>query len=603
MALDLKTASILAGFDKKVRDELLAAHAATDDRLSVVESPGGLGGAGVYNVTAEGLVGDGITDNRVKLQALLDKVATAGGGRIYFPPGRYLVTQKAAGGSENQACIRLYRANQQGPTYRNITLEGAGAKSQIVMYATLFKAVALFVVGNGAEDISFHNLRMVQRMHSSALDEQTHLLKIWGNPTLALATGSSTGPKRVRVTDCHFGTVEGDQIQVIGEEDHPISDVHIARSEFRGRVDENFAVTVGGVRSSVAIQRAVARGRIVDCYMDESDDQLIDFEPTSIGSDDYFVIAGNVLNAAPGTTALSGSGNGAQTPNHGVIFANNIVINGTVHAQSVYQVIFVGNHVKVPASASSNAPVGFIRTVDLCVIANNTIEVAAGNEAFNVIAVQGDTYGTPNHTVVANNTIRWDSCANGIYLESCDYCVVQGNTMLATNTTPTSEGVEGMDQKVGVAWVPVQPTTGRGITCTGNILTATGLAMQSFFNDGGATGEVTVTGNSARGVTTGYRQQNAPLAGNFPVVVGNAFDCAVPTSVTTGGFAIIAGNGSRATGVVTLIGPDGDTTAPNSYAALNGVGIGSMYVVRGAGAQKKLHVKDAAGANGWVAVY
>lgn len=603
MALDEKTASILAGFNKKVRDALLASVTTTDARLATIEAPGGLGGVGIYNATVEGLVGDGVFDNRVRLQTLLDKVAIAGGGRIYFPPGRYLVKQRTTPGIESQACIRLYRANSGSPAYRNITLEGAGPTSQIVMQAALFKAVALFIVGNGADGIEFSNLRMVQRLHSSPLDEQTHLIKLWGNPTLGLATGLSAGPKHVRITDCHFGIVEGDQIQIIGEEAHHIEDVLVSRCEFRGRLDESFNVTELGTRSAVAVQRAVDRVRITDCYMDESDDQLIDFEPTSLGSDNYCIIANNMLNARPTTTALTGSGVGATSPNAGLIIVNNEILNGTVHAINMKQVIFAGNHVKVPASPSSNGPIAFTRTVDLCVIANNTVEVHADNQAFNVIAVQGDTFGTPNHTVIANNTLRWDSCANGIYLESCDYCVVQGNSMLATSSTATGPGVEGMDQKVAIAWVPVQEGTARGIACTGNVLNATGLAMQSFFNDGGLTGEVTVTGNSARGVTAGYRQQNAPLAGNFPCVIGNAFDCALPVSVTVGGFAIIGGNGSRATGVVTIIGPDASTALPNSFTELNGVGIGSQYVVRGAGVHKKLHVKDTAGANGWAAVY
>lgn len=597
MALDLKTASILAGFDKKVRDELMAADAEKNVRLSVLESPSGLGGHGVYNVQVEGLLGDGTTDNRVKLQALIDKVALAGGGRIYFPPGRYLVSQKQAAGTENNGCIRIYRATPQGPAYKNITFEGAGPTSQIVMVPTLAKAVSLFVVGNGAESITFSNLRLLQRPYVSPLDEQTHLIRLWGNPTLALATGIQAGPKHVRITDCHFGFVEGDQVQMIGEENHPIINALIARCEFRGRLDENFAATVGGTRSAIGVQRAIDYCRIVDNYMDESDDQLIDFEPTSTGADKYFVIHGNTLNAKPGTTAVTGSGIGATTPNVGVIFSNNAITGGTIDAINLKQVLFINNHLSVPATPSSNAPIGFRRTVELCVIANNTIEVATGNSAEHVIAVQGDAIATPSHTIVSNNTLTWNSVANGIYLESCDHAAVNGNTMLARSANA------GMSTQVGVAWVPVQAGTGRSITCTGNSLLATGAPMESFFNDGGDTGEVTVMGNSARGVATGYRQQNAPLAGQFPCVIGNAFDCSLPVSVTTGSVVCIGGNGTTASGVMDLMGPDGDTTLPNALAALNSVAIGSTYRVRGAGVHKKLWCKDAAGANGWTAVY
>lgn len=563
-------------------------------------------GNGTYDASDFGITGDGVTDNRVAIQSLVDKVAAEGGGEIYFPPGKYVVGQKAAGGTENQACIRVYRASPSGPSYRNITFSGAGPTSQIIMHATVTpgKAVALFIVANGAENIRFNRLRMCQRLHTVPLDEQTHLLKFWGNPTLATATGIAAGPKHIQVTDCDFGMVEGDQIQVIGEEDHPVSDILVSRCDFRGRLDENWAATDLGTRSAVAIQRAVSRVRIHGNYMDESDDQLVDFEPTSLGSDDYCLISDNILYGRPGTTVLSGSGVGATSPNKGLIITGNEILGGTVHAINMEAVIFANNHVRVPAMASSNTPVGFTRTVDFCVIAGNTIEVDEGAQAFDVLATKGDTFGTPNGTVIAGNTIRWGSCANGIYLESCSDAVVTGNTLYATNSTPTSEGVQGMDQKQAIAWVPVQGGSGRGISCTGNVLRATGLAMQAFFGDGGAnTGEVVVTGNSATGVTNGYRQANAPPAGTFPVVVGNGFNCATPVSVTTGGFAIVAGNGSTGAGVCTILGPNGSTDLPNSLAALDAVGIGSTYVVRGAGAHRKLWVKDAAGANGWVALY
>lgn len=45
----------------------------------------------VYNAKAYGLAGNGTTDDTVALQALIDLVAAAGGGRIYFPKGVYLI--------------------------------------------------------------------------------------------------------------------------------------------------------------------------------------------------------------------------------------------------------------------------------------------------------------------------------------------------------------------------------------------------------------------------------------------------------------------------------------------------------------------------------
>jgi hypothetical protein len=44
----------------------------------------------VYNVTDYGVVSDGETMNTEKIQAVIDDVAAAGGGTVYFPPGKYL---------------------------------------------------------------------------------------------------------------------------------------------------------------------------------------------------------------------------------------------------------------------------------------------------------------------------------------------------------------------------------------------------------------------------------------------------------------------------------------------------------------------------------
>lgn len=53
-------------------------------------SPFGL--PAIYPVTQYGIVGDGVTDNIVAINALFDLVEANGGGLIYFPPGHYMVS-------------------------------------------------------------------------------------------------------------------------------------------------------------------------------------------------------------------------------------------------------------------------------------------------------------------------------------------------------------------------------------------------------------------------------------------------------------------------------------------------------------------------------
>jgi len=598
--LTAEAAALLAGFNPVLRDQLLAAEDEREGRFASLEAPNGLGGLGVYNVTQHDIKGDGVTDNRVKLQALLDQVAAAGGGRIYFPPGRYVISQKQVLGTENIACIRLYRDVRfpaSAAHYKNITLEGAGPLSQIIMHATWTtppKTVALMVIGNGADNIRLHKLRFSQRLHNQTLDEQTHLIRCWGNPTLQIVTGLAIGPQNIAITDCDFGVVEGDQIQLLGEEAHPIKNVLISRCDFRGRLDENWATTVNGTRSAIGLQRAVSMVRICDNYMDESDDQLIDFEPTNLGADTFFTISGNIFNGKPGTILLTGSGIGATMPNVGLLIVGNEFIGGTIDAINMKQVVFAFNHINVNAAGSGNCPVTFRRTVDHCAIIGNTIEVGAANIAPQIVAVQGDQIASPNHTLVANNTITWASHGNGIYLESCSNGAVTGNTLLATSPDAA------MSTAAAIVWNPVQASTGRGISVTGNAFTTTGQTFRAFFNDGGGGREMVISGNVASGVTNGYRMENVPVAGTMPVITGNSFAATTPVSVTNGGFAVIAGNHGS---IATYIGPDGSTALPNTFAALDAAALGSQYIVRGAGAHSKLHVKHTAGANGWTALY
>ena len=62
-----------------------------DDGDSATGSPpGGSDDAGVWNVEAHGIEGDGETEVGAAVHELLDDVAADGGGIVYFPPGRYL---------------------------------------------------------------------------------------------------------------------------------------------------------------------------------------------------------------------------------------------------------------------------------------------------------------------------------------------------------------------------------------------------------------------------------------------------------------------------------------------------------------------------------
>src|SRR5262245_40581355 len=68
----------------------------------------------VFNVKDYGAVGDGVTDDRLAIQAAVDACNAAGGGEVYIPDGVYIVSGQL---NQSLGCIMLYS---------NITLTGDG---------------------------------------------------------------------------------------------------------------------------------------------------------------------------------------------------------------------------------------------------------------------------------------------------------------------------------------------------------------------------------------------------------------------------------------------------------------------------------------------
>jgi hypothetical protein len=80
--------------------------------------------AGIYNVLDYGLIGDGATDDTEALQDLIDLVAAAGGGTIFFPTeGPYIINGALQDGSRRNAQILLPETAIDDPQF-SITFKG-----------------------------------------------------------------------------------------------------------------------------------------------------------------------------------------------------------------------------------------------------------------------------------------------------------------------------------------------------------------------------------------------------------------------------------------------------------------------------------------------
>lgn len=78
---------------------------------------------GFYNVKDFGAVGDGVTDDRLAIQAALNTARLGGGGVVFLPPGTYLVSSTAHPVS-NQTCCLVVGAHT--------VLMGSGAQASTI---------------------------------------------------------------------------------------------------------------------------------------------------------------------------------------------------------------------------------------------------------------------------------------------------------------------------------------------------------------------------------------------------------------------------------------------------------------------------------------
>lgn len=103
-------------------------------------------GVQVINVKQYGAVGDGVADDTAAIQAAITACQSGGGGQIYIPTGRYLIS----------SAINI-------PT--GVHIKGTGRESTYIeLNGTNFNAF----VSNGTEDWSLRDLMIRTRLTSTA---------------------------------------------------------------------------------------------------------------------------------------------------------------------------------------------------------------------------------------------------------------------------------------------------------------------------------------------------------------------------------------------------------------------------------------------------
>jgi len=126
------------------------------------------------DVRAYGATGNGITDDRLAIQAAIDAINVAGGGIVFFPKGTYLVSEAIHPANASYgACLIVYA---------NITLEGAGINATIIKRAangTIIDGLSAVIfnryisIAGTDRDINIRNLTVDGNCLNQTVNKQT----------------------------------------------------------------------------------------------------------------------------------------------------------------------------------------------------------------------------------------------------------------------------------------------------------------------------------------------------------------------------------------------------------------------------------------------
>jgi hypothetical protein len=119
----------------------------------------GVGSVGIFNVVAAayGAIGNGVTDDTEAIQSAIDAAEDAGGGIIYFPAGRYLLTLRDTLTISSAAYCLMVKSD-------NITFRGDGRTSVLVSTDQHANGqTVVLIAGHGKSADSFATADMLER--------------------------------------------------------------------------------------------------------------------------------------------------------------------------------------------------------------------------------------------------------------------------------------------------------------------------------------------------------------------------------------------------------------------------------------------------------
>lgn len=383
-------------------------------------------------------------DPAIDTLALADAIQqlhAAGGGVLQLETGLYMVEKIA-----QLSCIEIKNA-------ANIRVQGRGNHQTIVKLAprNSLGDCHMFHVWRSS-NVSFAHFQIDgSRFEHTLIDGQSHGIQVRESPNTT-------------IEDMTFYQLYGDGVQLLGESTLGgvwTENVYIRDCEF-----------IENGRSGIAVQRGNRFAEISGNYFKDTSDQDIDFEPSGPANAPHdFRIVGNEIVHSTQTHSVTLTGF-PNEPARNIIFANNIINNGTLLIGKVADSL-VSDNVLIGMPGTRQA-VDVVSSVAGLTISGNKIIAYGGNEAAIRVAVQSGL--APVGVIISDNDIKCKVAINGILVYSAGKVTIIGNR------------IEGFGSKDGVQVRVVDNITFYGFLISGNAIS--NFARAAHLNVSVASGKI-----------------------------------------------------------------------------------------------------------------
>jgi Pectate lyase superfamily protein len=445
------------------------------------------------NVKDFGAVGDGITDDRVAIQAAIDNAARfkqqAG---ILFPPGTYRVSKVTSPGGR-------WSLDLSG--MQDFMVVGEGPESVVKLVDTTQKTGDwhAFILRKGQENcrrVVFKDL-VIDGNHTGLADpdEQSHGIEV------------ESGTEDLVVDRCILRECFGDGIRLLGQPGQNVKRLRIVNCLFQTNK-----------RSGIVVQHNCEQILIANCIFDRtsSGDNSIDFEPRdkNANAPTDLVVQGCLINHPRGGRAVHLSGIGGSNPLVRCKFSDNVLLGGVIFCVDVDQLSIQNNIVQ--AKLTNGLPlVGVTRSGERVVISGNLL-VNDDASAEAVISLREGNQDQMARALITDN-LCFTPSGNGIKCISSDDVAIQGNLIVATGSC--DDGIFIRPETSPMDNISVRDND---ITVEGTGKWDSGISIAT--NEGKPIHHFSVIGNSVRSAANGIALVAGSKSSHFkqtPVIALN----------------------------------------------------------------------------------